>query len=124
SVSRGTMKIHAQGRTVDGALTRYFKAPDQQRLDMELPGKGVASLILTPTAAWLEVRAKAGGPVGQVQDVPAEALSAIATLLYVDPDHVLLAGLEKGATVESLGKQKVDETDYDAVRLRGPGGQR
>jgi hypothetical protein len=109
---------------VEGALTKLWKAPDRQRLDMELPGRGVASLILTKGAAWLEVRPKAGQPASQVQDVPADALPAIGTLLYVEPEHVLPAAYEAGAVVWSLGKQNVDGVDYDAIRIRSKDGQR
>ena len=56
--------------------------------------------------------------------MPADALDAIATLLFVEPEHVLQAGYEAGAVVESFGSQTVDGVDYDGLRIRSAGGRR
>jgi zinc protease len=116
----GKLTIHGQGgKSIDGEVVRYLKSAAgtgvQQRSDITLPGKGTIKLVVSPNAAWVEFQNK-------VQDVPKDSLAAINLLLFVDPERVLLHGLDKSFLVQAEGKQKVDNTDYDGVRVRSPDG--
>jgi hypothetical protein len=108
----GTISIHPpKGASIDGQYARYFKAPDQQRTDITVPGKGLVKMIVSPKAAWVEFQ-------GKVQDIPAESLDAINVLLFVDIERVLLLSRGPGVVVQAQGKQNVEGVDYDAVLVR------
>jgi len=118
----GKVSIYAQGKTVSGDYARFFKAPDQQRADITLPGRGTVKLAVSPTSAWVQFSQKPGSPA-QVQDIPPESLAAINVLLFVDPDRVLLhAQGNKAVIVQAEGKQDVEGVGYDAVLVRSPDG--
>ena len=104
-----------QGKPIVGDFVRYFRAPDVSRSDITLPGRGTVKLVVSPGSAWVEFQKT-------VQDIPAEAVAAINVLLFVDPERVLLHGLDKSFVVQSEGKQPVDGTDYDAVLVRSGDG--
>jgi zinc protease len=112
----GKLSIFAQGgKAISGDYVRYFKAPDQQRTDISLPGKGTVKLVVSPKSAWVEFQSK-------VQEIPAESLAAINVLLFVDPERVLLHAQDKDMIVQAQGKQNVEGTDYDAVLERSADG--
>ncbi len=111
----GTMTIFAQGKNVSGDYARYFKAPDQQRSDVSLPGRGTVKLVVSPASAWVEFQ-------GKVQEVPPDSLSAIGVLLFVDPERILLHGQDKKVVLQSTGPQTVEGTDYDGVLVRSADG--
>jgi hypothetical protein len=112
----GKITIHPpKGATIEGPYARYFKAPDLQRTDITVPGRGPVKLVVSPKSAFVEFQ-------GKVQDIPAESLAAINVLLFVDVERVLLLSRGPGMIVQAEGKQNVEGVDYDAVLVRSGDG--
>jgi zinc protease len=112
----GKIVIHPpKGATIEGQYARYFKAPDLQRTDITVPGRGPVKLVVSPKSAFVEFQ-------GKVQDIPQDSLAAINVLLFVDIERVLLLSRGAGMIVQAEGKQNVEGVDYDAVLVRSGDG--
>lgn len=107
----GSMKINAQGKVVDGTYTRVVNlAARSSRVEMGIPGRGTASLVLTAKAAFVAFQ-------GQVNEVPEKDRPQLEILSAIDPERVLLAGRAKEFLVNAEEDVTLGGKTYNVVTI-------
>jgi zinc protease len=104
----GKMVIHANGRDVPGTFERLYVAPDRQRFDMTIPGKGTATLVIAPDHAFVSFQDK-------INEVPASDRGSLDVVTLVDPERVLLSASDPGLRVMADLPQTIGGKSYDVV---------
>ncbi|WP_428268785.1 insulinase family protein [Haliangium sp.] len=110
---KASATIRSGGQEVAAQLERLYLAPDKLRIDLDLSIPGAATKVVTVLngdQAWSQ-------QPGRLDEFPAEGVTELKKQLWRDPDLILARARDSGSRVSAGGRQRLDETTYELLRV-------